>query len=120
VSIPRKISISGMTSFGSFFADFGLASLSISISLEEAFPNTACSLSRVWSRDFAAGLVDGYVSVITCARISGVRRLRMEEIERRARRENLASKRVTARSKSGKLLLISAVKSKILALIYKR
>lgn len=105
--IPRKISISGMISFGSLFPGFNLESLSISISLDKGFPNVACSLSRAISKDFAAGLVEGYVSVMTCARISGVRRLRMEEMDRRARRENRASNNVTARSNSGKLLLIS-------------
>jgi hypothetical protein len=47
---------------------------------------------------------------MTCARISGVRRLRIEEIDRRARRENLASNNVTARSSNGKLLLMSVMK----------
>jgi len=65
------------------------------------------SLSRATSSEIAAGLVDGYVSVMTCAKMSGVRRLRMEEIDRRARRENLASNKVTARSSKGKLLLMS-------------
>lgn len=59
------------------------------------------------SNDLAAGLVDGYVSVMTCAKMSGVRCLRMEEIDRRARRENLASNNVTALSNNGKLPLIS-------------
>jgi len=62
------------------------------------------------SKDFATGLVEGYVSVMTWAKISGVRRLRMEEIDRRARRENLASNKVTARSSNGKLLLISVIR----------
>lgn len=51
--------------------------------------------------------VAGKVSTMTWAMISGVRRLRMMEIDRRARRENLASKRATARSNRAKLLLIS-------------
>lgn len=99
-----------MISFCSFLALF-FDSESISISDEAGFVNVAFSLSMATNSDFAAGLVDGYVSVMTCARISGVRRLRIEEIDRRARRENLASNRVTARSSKGKLLLISAMKS---------
>jgi hypothetical protein len=102
------MSISGMISLGSFFGDFDLNSVSISISVEAGFPNVAFSLSTASSKDFADGLVDGYVSVITWAKISGVRRFRIEEIDRRARRENLASNNVTARSNKGKLLLISA------------
>ena len=47
---------------------------------------------------------------MTCARMSGVRRLRIEEMDRRARRENLASNNVTARSSKGKLLLMSVMK----------
>jgi uncharacterized membrane protein len=47
---------------------------------------------------------------MTCARISGVRRLRIAEMDRRARRENLASNIVTARSNNGKLLLISVIR----------
>lgn len=39
--------------------------------------------------------------------MSGVRRLRMREIDRKARSENLVSKRATARSSKPKLLLIS-------------
>src|SRR5208282_2130249 len=77
---------------------------------ETCFPNKTCSLSRATNKDFAAGLVDGYVSVMTCAKISGVRRLRMDEMDRRARRENLASNNITARSSNGKLLLMSAMK----------
>jgi len=100
------MSISGMTSLDSFFVDLTLLSLSISISFEVLL-NTACSLSRLTRRDFAAGLEAGYVSVMTWARISGVRRLRMEEIDRKALNENLASNSVTARSNNGKLLLIS-------------
>ena len=73
--------------------------------------NVAFSLSIATSKDLAAGLVDGYVSVMTCARISGVRRLRIEEIDRRARREYLASNNVTARSSNGKLLLMSMMKA---------
>ena len=104
------MSISGMISLCSFFPGFDLDSPSSSISVDVGFPNVACSLSRAMSKDFAAGLVDGYVSVMTCARISGVRRLRVDEIDRRARRVNLASNSVTALSNNGKLLLISVMK----------
>lgn len=52
--------------------------------------------------------VAGKASEMTCAMISGVKRLRMMEIDRKARRENLASKSETARSIKAKLLLISA------------
>jgi len=112
--MPRKISTSGMIALGSFFPFFPGISLSTSISFKANFPNVACSLSREMRRDFADELVDGYVSVITWARMSGVRRLRIEEMDRRARSEYLASNRVTARSSNGKLLLISAVKSVLL------
>lgn len=116
MSIPKKMSISGITSLASFFGLLdAFDSPSISISVETGFVNEACSRSTATSRDFAAGLVDGYVSVITCARISGVRRLRMEEIDRSARRENLASNNVTARSSKGKLLLISVRNRQVLA-----
>ena len=108
MSIPRKMSISGIISLGSFFGDFDFASVSTSISVDAGFSKVAFFLSRASRKDVADGLVDGYVSVMTCAKISGVRRLRIEEIDRRARRENLASKSVTARSSKGKLLLISA------------
>jgi hypothetical protein len=97
-------------SLGSFFPGFDFDSPSNSISVGAGFPNVAFSLSRAMSKDFAAGLVDGYVSVMTCARISGVRRLRIEEIDRSARRVNLASNNVTALSNNGKLLLISIMK----------
>ena len=112
--IPRKTSISGMISLGSFFPFLVFDSISISISLETGFPNVIFSLSSATSKDFAIGLVDGYVSAMTCARISGVSRLRMDEIDRRARRENRASKSATARSSNGKLLLISVTEDKAL------
>ena len=107
------MSISGMISLGSFFPGFDFDSISDYISVGTGFPNIACSLSRAMSKDFASGLVDGYVSVMTCARTSGVRRLRMEEIDRSARRVNLASNNVTALSNNGKLLLISVTKHSI-------
>ena len=75
--------------------------------MEFGFENVAFSRSIATNKDLADGLDDGYVSVITLARMSGVRRLRMEDIDRRALSVNLASKRVTARSSNGKLLLIS-------------
>jgi hypothetical protein len=59
------------------------------------------------SKVLAVGLDAGYVSVMTCAKMSGLNRLRIEEMDLRARRENRASKRVTARSNSAKLLLMS-------------
>lgn len=101
-----------MISFGSFLPAFKtLGSPSISISDEDGFPNVAFGLPISTSRDCAAGLDDGYVSVMTWARISGVRRLRMDEMDRRARRENLASNSATARSSNAKLLLMSVMKS---------
>lgn len=106
------MSISGMISLGSRFPGF-FVSTSKSISFDAGLLKEDCSLSTAISKDFAAGLVDGYVSVMTCARMSGVRRLRMEEIDRRARRENLASNSVTALSNNGKLLLISVSKDPI-------
>lgn len=102
-----------MISFGSFCSFLGdlplEESLSTSISVETDLVKGTCSLSSATRNDLAAGLVDGYVSAMTCARISGVRRLRREEMDRRARRENLASNNVTAFSSNGKLLLISAI-----------
>jgi hypothetical protein len=74
------------------------------------FENWEFSLSIATNRDLAEGLVDGYVSVITLVRMSGVRRLRMDEIERRALSVNRASNKVTARSSNGKLLLMSIPK----------
>jgi hypothetical protein len=53
---------------------------------------------------------------MTRARISGVRRLRIEEMDRRARSENLASNNVTARSSNGKLLFMSGMRYKMLIL----
>ncbi len=46
--------------------------------------------------------------MMTCPRMSVVSRLRIEEMERSALRVKRASNRVTARSKSAKLLLMSA------------
>lgn len=57
--------------------------------------------------DEDVGGVAWKVSTTTCPIISGVIRLRNKEIDRRARRENLASKRATALSSSAKLLLMS-------------
>ena len=109
--MPRKMSISGMMSLGSFFPPLvAFDSPSMSMSDELGLLKVACSLSNATKKDLAAGLVDGYVSVMTWDKISGGRRLRMEEMDRRARRENLASNRVTARSSNGKLILISVMK----------
>jgi len=52
--------------------------------------------------------VAGKVSTMAWPMMSGVNRLRMTEMDRRARSENLASKRATARSSKAKLLLMSA------------
>jgi hypothetical protein len=106
------MSISGIISFCSFLTpglDETLASPSISISDDVCRLNEACGLPIVLSRPLAVELDAGYVSVMTWAIISGLRRLRIEEIDLRARRENLASKRVTALSSRAKLLFISIV-----------
>ena len=108
--MPRKMSISGMISLGSFLIpgfEEAFKSLSISISDDDCLLNAACSLPITVSKPFAILFDGGYVSVMTWARTSGLRRLRIDEIDRSARRENRASKRLTARSSSAKLFLMS-------------
>ena len=104
------MSISGMTSFDSFLAPNladTLESPSTSISEENWLCNVACSLPIAAKRLLAIVFDGGYVSAMTWAKISEVRRLRIEEMDRRARRENRASNNVTARSRSAKSALIT-------------
>lgn len=71
------------------------------------FENSEFSLSIANNKDLATELAAGYISVMTWESMAGVRRLRIEDIDLRARRVNLGSNDVTALSSSGKLLLIS-------------
>lgn len=107
------MSISGMTSLASFLLPFfagPLGSLSTSISELDCRPRATSCFPIAASRALAT-FVDadaaGKVSAMTWERTSGVRRLRSEEMDRRALRENLASNRATARSNKAKLLLMS-------------
>jgi hypothetical protein len=104
------MSISGIMSFDSFLTpnfEEALESLSISISEDDCRLKVACSLPMAVRRPLAILFDAGNVSVMTWARISGLSRLRIDEIDRSARRENRASKRLTARSSSAKLFLMS-------------
>ena len=77
-----------------------LGSVSMSIPEDFDFSNDAFSLSIAAKRAFAVGFMGAYVSMITLVRISEVRRLRTDDIERRTRSVNRGSNRITARSRS--------------------
>ena len=114
--MARKISISGIVSLFSFLVPFfgAFESLSTSISVLAWRPKGTSPLLitlRSCLATAADALVGGKVSAITCERTSGVRRLRRDEMDRKARNVNRESNSVTARSRRAKLLLISIERS---------